>query len=128
MAALAASATPLSPDESPEAMQQRTWDWLSEQPEDAAELAAILSEAAPRLRLSRDDSGSGCVHILVIPGSDVHDRFPKSDAARGSASRLNSTLSLSGKFLQWKPVLSKDVQEVAARSPGPDPLCVGLSR
>lgn len=59
VAALAASATPLSPDESPEAMQQRTWDWLSEQPEDAAELAAILSEAAPRLRLSRDDSGSG---------------------------------------------------------------------
>ena len=59
VAAVAAHATPLSPDESPEMVQQRTWDWLSEQPEDAAELAALLSEAAPKLRLSRDESGSG---------------------------------------------------------------------
>ncbi|KAK9806465.1 hypothetical protein WJX73_010630 [Symbiochloris irregularis] len=60
VAALAANANPLSPDESREAVQQRTWDWLAEQPEDAAELAVLLSEAAPKLRLSRDDSaGSG---------------------------------------------------------------------
>ena len=28
---------------------QKTWDWLAEQPEDAAELAALLFEAAPKL-------------------------------------------------------------------------------
>ena len=28
---------------------QRTWDWLAEQPEDAAELAQLLFEATPRL-------------------------------------------------------------------------------
>ena len=30
-------------------MVQKTWDWLAEQPEDAAELAALLFEAAPKL-------------------------------------------------------------------------------
>ena len=28
---------------------RRTWDWLAEQPEDAAELALLLFEAAPKL-------------------------------------------------------------------------------
>ena len=30
---------------------QRAWDWLAEQPEDASELAAVLNEAVPRLKL-----------------------------------------------------------------------------
>eukprot|EP00891_Asterochloris_glomerata_P005709 jgi/Astpho2/5709/Aster-02947 len=34
---------------SPEQVVQKTWDWLAEQPEDAAELAALLFEAAPKL-------------------------------------------------------------------------------
>ena len=31
---------------------RRTWDWLAEQPEDAAELALLLFEAAPKLNFS----------------------------------------------------------------------------
>lgn len=30
---------------------QKAWDWLAEQPEDASELAAVLNEAVPRLKL-----------------------------------------------------------------------------
>ena len=33
-------------------MVRRTWDWLAEQPEDAAELALLLFEAAPKLNFS----------------------------------------------------------------------------
>ncbi len=33
-------------------MVRRTWDWLAEQPEDAAELAVLLFEAAPKLNFS----------------------------------------------------------------------------
>ena len=36
---------------------RRTWDWLAEQPEDAAELAVLLFEAAPRLKISASGSG-----------------------------------------------------------------------
>ena len=35
---------------------QRTWDWLAEQPEDAAELAQLLFEAAPRLGVAAAES------------------------------------------------------------------------
>ena len=31
---------------------RRTWDWLAEQPEDAAELALLLFQAAPKLNFS----------------------------------------------------------------------------
>ena len=31
---------------------RRTWGWLAEQPEDAAELALLLFEAAPKLNFS----------------------------------------------------------------------------
>lgn len=36
---------------------RRTWDWLAEQPEDAAELAVLLFEAAPKLKISAGGSG-----------------------------------------------------------------------
>ena len=32
---------------------RRTWDWLAEQPEDAAELALLLFEAAPKLNFGK---------------------------------------------------------------------------
>lgn len=38
-------------------MVRRTWDWLAEQPEDAAELAVLLFEAAPKLKISASGSG-----------------------------------------------------------------------
>ncbi len=36
---------------------RRTWDWLAEQPEDAAELAVLLYEAAPKLNISSASAG-----------------------------------------------------------------------
>ena len=37
---------------------KRTYEWLAEQPEDADELAALLSEAAPRLGVAAAVSGA----------------------------------------------------------------------
>ena len=92
VAALAANAPPLSPDESPEEVQQRTWDWLAEQPEDAAELAALLSEAAPKLRLSRDDStGSGARTASGrLQAKMSHSR----DAVRSLRARLKAAIPM----------------------------------
>ena len=36
----------------------RTWDWLAEQPEDAAELAVLLYEAAPKLNIAASAGGA----------------------------------------------------------------------
>ena len=38
-------------------MVKRTYEWLAEQPEDADELVALLSEAAPRLGVAAAVSG-----------------------------------------------------------------------
>ena len=40
-------------------MVRRTWDWLAEQPEDAAELALLLFEAAPKLNFSEAGPSRG---------------------------------------------------------------------
>ena len=37
-------------------MIKQTWDWLADQPEDAAELAQLLFEATPRLGVSASSS------------------------------------------------------------------------
>ena len=37
----------------------RTWDWLAEQPEDAAELAVLLYEAAPKLNIAASSTAGG---------------------------------------------------------------------
>ena len=41
----------------PRQVVRRTWDWLAEQPEDAAELAVLLYEAAPKLNISSASAG-----------------------------------------------------------------------
>ncbi|EIE20699.1 hypothetical protein COCSUDRAFT_57268 [Coccomyxa subellipsoidea C-169] len=56
-AMLAANAAAAGPLDSPEKVVRRTWDWLAEQPEDAAELAVLLFEAAPKLKISASGSG-----------------------------------------------------------------------
>ncbi|CAL8468091.1 g7630 [Coccomyxa elongata] len=56
-AMLAANAAAAGPLDSPKKVVRRTWDWLAEQPEDAAELAVLLFEAAPKLKISASGSG-----------------------------------------------------------------------
>ena len=44
---------------------RRTWDWLAEQPEDAAELALLLFEAAPKLNFG--DAGPSRAASAKMP-------------------------------------------------------------
>ena len=58
---------------------RRTWDWLAEQPEDAAELALLLFEAAPKLNFG--DAGPSRAASAKMPGV----RPPCRRAASGAA-------------------------------------------
>ena len=44
---------------------RRTWDWLAEQPEDAAELALLLFEAAPKLNFG--EAGPSRAALAKMP-------------------------------------------------------------
>lgn len=50
---------------------RRTWDWLAEQPEDAAELAVLLYEAAPKLKFTAAGSGGTSRHPARTPRRGV---------------------------------------------------------
>ena len=62
-------------------MIRKTWTWLAEQPEDAAELAQLLFEATPRLGVSASQSSS--------PRRSMTTRFSKRSVPGASLSLLD---------------------------------------
>ncbi len=70
---------------------QKALDWLAEQPEDAAELAALLSEAAPKLGFNAQKS--------KIPG------ISRAATSRKSLELLHADMSLMQRLQAARPML-----------------------
>ena len=70
---------------------QQALDWLAEQPEDAAELAALLSEAAPKLGFNAQKS--------KIPG------ISRAATSRKSLELLHADMSLMQRLQAARPML-----------------------
>ncbi|DBA96975.1 TPA: hypothetical protein ACH3X1_001299 [Trebouxia sp. C0004] len=76
---------------SSETALQKALDWLAEQPEDAAELAALLSEAAPKLGFNAQKS--------KIPG------ISRAATSRKSLELLHADMSLMQRLQAARPML-----------------------
>ena len=76
---------------SPMQALQKALDWLAEQPEDAAELAALLSEAAPKLGFNAQKS--------KIPG------ISRAATSRKSLELLHADMSLMQRLQAARPML-----------------------
>lgn len=70
---------------------QKALDWLAEQPEDAAELAALLSEAAPKLGFNAQKS--------KMPG------ISRAATSRKSLELLHADMSLMQRLQAARPML-----------------------
>ena len=78
---------------------KRTYEWLAEQPEDADELVALLSEAAPRLGVAAAVSGVRAHprtprRLPPEPGACLRQRLAAAVPMRTGTSRLGTTAFL----------------------------------
>jgi len=77
---------------------RRTWDWLAEQPEDAAELALLLFEAAPKLNFS--ETGPSRQASCKIPR---RASYKEQGGFKRRLARAVPMLSGEGRFLVFGP-------------------------
>ena len=76
---------------------QKTWDWLAEQPEDAAELAQLLFEATPRLGVAAAKSPRKATRNRRHPGDaslSLLDRLKAAEPLPSGTTLLAANVSL----------------------------------
>ena len=94
---------------------QKALDWLAEQPEDAAELAALLSEAAPKLGFNAQKS--------KIPG------ISRAATSRKSLELLHADMSLMQRLQAARPMLVGALLSLLLLLFGRDrPIVQGMTR
>lgn len=73
---------------------RRTWDWLAEQPEDAAELAVLLYEAAPKLNIAASSAAGRGAASRAAAAAKTPRRASGADREGGLRERLAAAVPM----------------------------------